>query len=83
MRPNEDDLVRELTTARYKYLPASGKIKVESKDEMRKRGMRSPDLADAFILTFASDAIALSVGSVGSTSWKRKLSRPLQGGVLV
>lgn len=83
VRPNEDDLVRELTTARYKYLPASGKIKVESKDEMRKRGMRSPDLADAFILTFASDAIALSVGSVGSTSWKRKLSRPLQGGVLV
>ena len=31
----------------------SGKIKVESKDDMRERGLRSPDLADAFLLTFA------------------------------
>jgi hypothetical protein len=26
---------------------------VESKADMKKRGMRSPDLADAFLLTFA------------------------------
>jgi hypothetical protein len=29
------------------------KMVVESKEDMRKRGMRSPDLADAFLLTFA------------------------------
>jgi hypothetical protein len=29
------------------------KLVVESKADMKKRGMRSPDLADAFLLTFA------------------------------
>jgi len=38
---------------------SSGKLKVESRDEMEKRGQRSPDVADAFVLTFAeSGAIA-------------------------
>jgi hypothetical protein len=35
---------------------STGKIKVESKDEMRKRSPRSPDVADAFCLTFADAA---------------------------
>ncbi len=74
-----DDLIAELTQPRYKFRPASGKIAVESKDDMRKRGMRSPDLADAFILTFASDAITLAQGRYASTSWNHKLSRPLKG----
>lgn len=43
----------ELVSVRYALL-SSGKIQVESKDDMRKRGMRSPDLADAFVLTFAA-----------------------------
>ena len=33
--------------------PWTGKMVVESKADMKKRGMRSPDLADAFLLTFA------------------------------
>ena len=47
-----DELVAELTAPKYQERP-SGKLKVESKDELRARGMRSPDLADAFLLTFA------------------------------
>lgn len=50
--PDDAQLVGELASVHYSMLP-SGKIKVESKDEMRKRGQRSPDLADAFLLTFA------------------------------
>ena len=34
-------------------IKSDGKIKVESKDEMKKRGLPSPDVADAFVLTFA------------------------------
>ena len=34
-------------------IKSDGKIKVESKDEMKKRGLPSPDGADAFVLTFA------------------------------
>ena len=35
---------------------STGKIKVESKDEMKKRYPRSPDVADAFCLTFGDAA---------------------------
>lgn len=42
----------ELSTPTYGYLP-NGKIKVESKEEMKKRDVASPNLADAFALTMA------------------------------
>src|SRR5690606_25246911 len=51
--PPDDDLKAELVSPRYKFT-SSGKIQVESKDDMRKRGLPSPDRADAFVLTFAS-----------------------------
>jgi len=50
--PQDDTLIAEITGVRYKYL-STGKLKVESKDEMKRRGQRSPDVADAFVLTFA------------------------------
>ena len=50
--PDDDTLIQEITGIRYKYL-STGKLKVESKDEMKRRGQRSPDVADAFVLTFA------------------------------
>jgi phage terminase large subunit len=48
-----DMLVGELASPRY-VIASNGKIKVESKDEMKKRAIRSPDEGDAFCLTFAS-----------------------------
>ena len=50
---DDEDLIAELTTVRYKY-ESSGKIKVESKQEMKKRGVKSPNRADAWNLTFAN-----------------------------
>jgi hypothetical protein len=50
--PQDDALIAELTAAIYTFTSA-GKMVVESKTDMKKRGMRSPDLADAFLLTFA------------------------------
>ena len=49
---NDAKLIAELVTPIYKLTP-TGKIQVESKDEMKKRGFRSPNRADAFLLTFA------------------------------
>lgn len=46
------DLAGELSSVTY-ALNSSGKIVVESKDEMKRRGLRSPDIADALGLTFA------------------------------
>ncbi len=48
----DDALIAELTLPSYK-ITSSGKIQVESKDDLKRRGVISPDLADAFCLTFA------------------------------
>ena len=60
--PQDDELISELSSVRFKYL-SSGKLKVESKDEMKRRGQRSPDLADSFVLTFAGQASRAASGS--------------------
>lgn len=53
--PKMDELRQELVAPTYTFT-SNGKIKVEGKAEMKRRGMRSPDLADALGLTFASTA---------------------------
>ena len=50
--PQDDALIAELTSPTYSFT-STGKMVVESKADMKKRGLRSPDLADAFLLTFA------------------------------
>ena len=52
-------------------------MKAESKDEMRKRGLKSPDLADALCLTMASDAATALSGAM--SSWTQSLKRNLKG----
>jgi len=48
----DDALIGELTTPKYSIL-SNGKLKAEGKDEMKKRGVGSPNRADAWNLTFA------------------------------
>ena len=50
--PDDDELHGELCSVGYKYT-SSGLLQIESKDEMRARGMASPDRADALMHTFA------------------------------
>jgi phage terminase large subunit len=75
--PAESSLRHELVAPRYGFT-SSGKIVVESKDSMKKRGMRSPDLADALCLTFAGNA-ALVGGR--ATPWVkgRSIRRGIKG----
>jgi len=47
--PNDDDLVAQLSGRKYS-LTENSKIKVESKDDMKKRGLQSPDEADCILL---------------------------------
>jgi phage terminase large subunit len=49
-----EDLAGELASVRFK-VDSSGRIVIESKDDMKKRGLRSPDIADALNTTFAGD----------------------------
>ena len=49
--PADSQLVGELAALRYGY-DSQGRLRMESKDEMRKRGLPSPDKADALMLAF-------------------------------
>jgi hypothetical protein len=51
--PNMAELKIELCAPTYSYANAAGKFELESKDDMRKRGLTSPDVADALAVTFA------------------------------
>ena len=74
--PDDQDLVKELSAPRYKF-DSRGRYLIESKDELRRRGEKSPDLADAFCLTFASTNITMSGGE--RISWNQPLVRDIQG----
>lgn len=50
--PNYAPLNEDLLTIRKKP-SSSGKLRLETKEEMRKRGVKSPDVGDALALTFA------------------------------
>lgn len=48
----DDDDFYELANIKYKFT-SQGKLQIESKEDMKKRGLDSPDVADALMLTFA------------------------------
>lgn len=49
--PNDHELATELSALQYEY--RGGELLLESKDDAKKRGVKSPDRADALALTFA------------------------------
>jgi phage terminase large subunit len=69
----DDALVAEMVQPRYKYR-SSGKILVESKEDMKKAtrvgGRISPNKFDSFVLTFAVESVPLI--HVGSKSDRQK-----------
>lgn len=52
--PKMQELVIDLTAPTYSYAGADGRMSLESKDDMRARGLPSPDVGDALALTFAA-----------------------------
>lgn len=68
-----EDLIEELTTPTFKPQPISGKIVIEEK-----KGRHSPDLADAFLLTLASESITIQ-GHSPRRDWKTAISNPIPG----
>lgn len=48
--PNLDLLINQLSGIKYKINSRTGKIEIETKEEMKKRGMKSPDEADSFVI---------------------------------
>jgi phage terminase large subunit len=72
--PKNEDLMAELVGPRFSFT-SNGKMQVESKDGMRKRGLGSPDMADALCLTFASNAATALYGRSMTGSWNKAIKR--------
>jgi hypothetical protein len=51
--PDDKDLINQLSSIKYSYT-RKGKIKIESKDDMKKRGLKSPDRADAVAIAWST-----------------------------
>ena len=48
--PNDTELIAQLSTRKYAFAGTPPKIKLESKDALKKRGLPSPDIADSVAL---------------------------------
>lgn len=49
--PEDKDLLNEMSRVRYEY--PNGIMKIESKEDMRRRGVESPDILDAAVIAVA------------------------------
>jgi hypothetical protein len=60
---NDPELIADLTGIEYGYVLRDGRdaIQLERKEDMRRRGLASPDNGDALALTFAYPALSSSV----------------------
>jgi hypothetical protein len=63
--PNHPELKSELCSLKYLY--RNGLRLIESKEDAKKRGIKSPDMADALMLTFAEPVVE---------SWGKPLNYP-------
>ena len=48
--PPNEALMNQLSAIKYKINPKTGKIEIETKDDMKKRGIASPDEADSVVI---------------------------------
>jgi len=65
--PDDEELTGQLSNIKYKY-NSKGQLVIESKEDMKKRGLSSPDCADALAMAFYSPVIEFSSVSVQSTA---------------
>lgn len=62
--PNDEDLIAQLSTRKY-TVTSKGRVILESKKDMKKRGLRSPDRADALVLAFAKTGMVIDPAAAG------------------
>ena len=80
--PDDDELAIDLQSPNYEY-DNQNRIKLEKKEDMKKRGLLSPDVADALALTFAEPVRTDNASAVPRVSWMKGGSQaeynPLSG----
>jgi hypothetical protein len=72
-----EQLISELTSIQYGFT-SSGKMMAEPKKDVKKRLRKSPDFADSFVLTFASEPATLLHGTTGNSGWSSSWNQPIE-----
>jgi hypothetical protein len=76
--PMDDDLRDDLRAPQYEYHPTTNQLTLESKEEMKKRGIASPDMAEALIQTFAKPVARTDMRvSRGNTTRRTSVARDM------
>jgi len=75
--PDSDSLHADLTSVGYKY-DSAGRLLLDSKQDMKKRGRPSPDEADAVALCFSEPGGA-AIPRSKATNFNRKIEYPEHG----
>jgi hypothetical protein len=66
--PDNQALIAQLSSRRVKYAQ-DGRLWLENKQEMRERGVGSPDLADAFVMAFAMQPLKAYPWAPVTNNW--------------
>ena len=72
---DDDDQEADLTTPKYERDITGQRLKIESKESLRKRNVRSPDNADALALTWAYPVAAVLEHTTQHRSAPRRIQR--------
>lgn len=75
--PKDDNLHAELVSLGFKE-NSSGQLQIESKDDLRSRGLPSPDIADALALSFYGGCFGSTVSNIEVdrlAPWENRLYR--------
>jgi hypothetical protein len=74
----EEQIRVELTSPEYNY-DNVGRLQLERKEDMKKRGLKSPDISDALALTFAHPVSATLGVNYSGRSYGNYRGRPIAG----
>ena len=80
--PEDPELVNELIAPKLKDNHISGKLKCESKLDMLRRQIPSPDLADAFCMTFAYEG-SIAAGAATGAAWNTSINESMDQSWLI
>jgi len=69
--PDSDELQADMCNAKY-TVDSNSRLVIEKKETMKKRGVRSSDCADSFLLTFSVPELSLQTNSAGSQAKRVK-----------
>ena len=73
---DEGDLFHQLSNMKFRYTK-EGRIEIEGKDQMKRRGLASPDEGDAASMAAHGYRISLIEGGAGGEEWQEQFERPV------